>query len=270
MKFVNFHGHSNFSIGDATGFPKEHFDFVLKNAGEDSMACAITDHGNSNGFGYIASAQKDFKNKDVPFKAIYGNEFYLHPDLDLWLEQKTQAKIEAETTTELVVENEDESKSKQQDPIKRRHHLVIWAYNQEGLKNLYKLCSFSYKKGFYRFPRVDFKILEKHNEGLMISSACLHPDSMIITDKGLLTIKQVIDLVKNAQKVLVCSYDETLQINVFRKVLWGDCTRKNAKLLKIKTVDGKEIKLTPDHKVLTDSGWKEAQHLSINDKILSF
>ncbi len=174
MKFVNFHGHSTFSLGDATGFPKEHFQFVLENAEEEGMACALTEHGNSNSFGYIASAQKDFKSKGVPFKCVYGTEFYLHPDLDLWLKHKEEQKANKdEEKTDLVVEDESESKGKQQDPVKRRHHLVVWAYNNEGLKNLYRLGTNSYRKGFYRFPRVDFKMLEKHNEGLMISTSCV-------------------------------------------------------------------------------------------------
>jgi intein/homing endonuclease len=57
--------------------------------------------------------------------------------------------------------------------------------------------------------------------------------------------------------------------NEFKKVVWGDVTRKNAKLMKLTDKNGNEIKLTPDHKVYTDSGWKEAKDLTTNDKILS-
>src|SRR5687768_10443807 len=98
MKFVNLHAHSTFSIGDATGFPKEHFDFVIKNAGEDSMAMALSDHGNANGFGYIAAAQKEYKNKGIKFKPLYGVEFYLYPDLDKWRLAKEGKETEEQTT----------------------------------------------------------------------------------------------------------------------------------------------------------------------------
>ena len=34
--------------------------------------------------------------------------------------------------------------------------------------------SHSYKEdNFYRFPRIDYKMLEKHHEGIIVSSACL-------------------------------------------------------------------------------------------------
>ena len=56
---------------------------------------------------------------------------------------------------------------------KRRYHLVVTARNQQGLKNLFTLVKKSYKYGFYRYPRVDFQMLQEHGEGLHISTACL-------------------------------------------------------------------------------------------------
>lgn len=174
LKFVGLHAHSHFSIGDAIGTPEEHFNFVIKNAGEDSMGLALSDHGNSNGFGYILDAKNKFKKKGIPFKPIYGNELYIHPDLDQWKIDKEKAKLEKEEgDSDLVVENEEESKSKWYDPVRRRHHLVVLVQNYEGYQNLCKIVSHSFKEGFYRFPRVDFKTLEKYNKGLIISHACI-------------------------------------------------------------------------------------------------
>jgi len=46
--------------------------------------------------------------------------------------------------------------------------------NQEGLNNLFKLISESYKsENFYRYPRVDYALLEKYGEGIIAASACL-------------------------------------------------------------------------------------------------
>lgn len=133
LKFVGLHAHSHFSIGDAVGTPEEHYDFVIKNAGEDSFSLALSDHGNANGFGYILDAQNKFKKKGIPFKPIYGVELYIHPDLDQWKIDKEKAKAEKEEeTSELVVEDEQESKSKWFDPVKRRHHLVVLVQNYEG------------------------------------------------------------------------------------------------------------------------------------------
>ena len=48
------------------------------------------------------------------------------------------------------------------------------AQNQTGLNNLFKLVSESYQpENFYRYPRIDYALLEKYNEGNIASSACL-------------------------------------------------------------------------------------------------
>ncbi len=63
--------------------------------------------------------------------------------------------------------------SESADPLKLRPmHIILFAKNQTGLKNLYKLISGSYLSYYKRFPRIPKSFLEQHREGLLIGSAC--------------------------------------------------------------------------------------------------
>ena len=53
-------------------------------------------------------------------------------------------------------------------------HLIVLVKNAQGYKNLMKLTTTGYLKGFYYRPRVDKDLLKECHEGLIASSACLH------------------------------------------------------------------------------------------------
>lgn len=203
--FCNLHGHSTYSIGDAVGKASEIIDSVIEN-GMNSVA--ITDHGNMNVVADAYLYSKKINAKKSKFKYIVGNEMYFLPSINEWnqfrsgeksvkdgekieipddeqdieIEQnidkildqiKKPKEEEEEGLDEAIVENEQESKLFKYDPINRRHHLVVLAQNEEGLKNLYRLNGFSQSEGFYKKPRIDYDILKKHSNGLVVTSACL-------------------------------------------------------------------------------------------------
>jgi DNA polymerase-3 subunit alpha len=104
-------------------------------------ALAITDHGNMFGV-------KEFHNTATKkgVKPIIGCEIYV-----------------ARRSMSDITGKEDRSGD----------HLILLARNLIGYKNLIKLVSAAWIKGFYYKPRIDKELLSKYSEGLIASSACL-------------------------------------------------------------------------------------------------
>ena len=142
--FVHLHLHTQYSLLD--GAIK--IDELVRKAKEIGFrAVAITDHGNL--FGAI-----DFyrKLKAEGIKPLIGMEAYF----------TTGSRF-------------DRRQKGTEDNITDRynHHLILIAKDSEGLKNLMKLSSLSYKEGFYYKPRIDYELLQKHGKGLIALTACI-------------------------------------------------------------------------------------------------
>jgi len=138
-QFVSLHNHTEYSLLD--GLCK--ISDLIKAAKEAEMpAVAITDHGNL--FGVI--------------------EFY---------KKALQANIKPIIGMEAYVAKQPISAKKREGIKKAYNHLVLLAKNMEGYKNLIKLASLAYEKGFYYRPRIDDAILEEYSGGLLGTSACL-------------------------------------------------------------------------------------------------
>ncbi|EJL4569671.1 DNA polymerase III subunit alpha [Campylobacter upsaliensis] len=135
-QFTHLHLHTEYSMLDGANKLKE-LALTLKEQGATSVA--MTDHGNM--FGAIDFYQTM---RSHGLKPIIGLEAYLHNMDDL------------------------SDKSSRQ-----RFHLCLYAKNEIGYKNLMYLSSQSYIHGLYYYPRINKKLLEKHSEGLICSSACL-------------------------------------------------------------------------------------------------
>jgi DNA polymerase-3 subunit alpha len=54
-----------------------------------------------------------------------------------------------------------------------RHHLLLFAENETGYRNLMQLSSKAYLEGYYYKPRMDRELLAAHSQGIIATSGCL-------------------------------------------------------------------------------------------------
>ena len=134
-QFVHLHNHTEYSLLDGA---IKVSDLVKETKKRGWKAVAITDHGNMYGALQFYTACLG-----AGIKPILGCEFYMCEDLKV-----KQGKVKLD-------------------------HLILLAKNNIGYKNLLKLNSIAFIDGYYYKPRIDYKTLEKHSEGLICLSACL-------------------------------------------------------------------------------------------------
>ena len=178
IPFVGLHAHSVAgSIFDALGYPQQHMDYAYEN-GMDALA--LTDHGNANGLAYQVLHAKKMQAEGKSFKPIFGVEAYFVPSVAVWKDQydkireETKNKKSLDTTQSGTTIENEASKKKMGSVLRKRSHLILLAQNQVGLENIFRMISKSYiGDNFYHYPRVDYSLLKKHNEGVIAASACL-------------------------------------------------------------------------------------------------
>lgn len=132
--FVHLHLHTEYSLLDGACKIDNLIDYCKKNAID---TVCITDHGNM--YGTLQLAEKAFQ---AGIKYIIGCEFYMTADMN------------------------DKSSN-------TAEHLILLAKNKAGYKNLVQLDSMAFVDGFYYKPKIDYKALKEHSEGVICLSACL-------------------------------------------------------------------------------------------------
>lgn len=97
---------------------------------------------------------------------------------------------------------------------------------------------------------------------VILFDECLVGDTLVITSKGLMRIDD-----QRITQTDVLTFNEQT-----KRWEWKPCLKQiykgYSKTVKIKTTFG-ELTCTPDHKILTTAGWKQACQLKPGDKLLS-
>ena len=139
MAFTHLHLHTEYSLLDGACRISA-LPKRLKELGMDS--CAVTDHG-------VLYGAVDFYRacKKEGIHPVIGCEMYVCRDMN------------------------DKS------ALTRDYsHLILLCENETGYRNLMYLDSEAFTRGYYYKPRIDYRLLEEHHEGLICLSACLSGD----------------------------------------------------------------------------------------------
>ncbi|MBC8076363.1 MAG: PHP domain-containing protein, partial [Chloroflexales bacterium] len=198
--FVHLHVHSEYSLLDGYASTKA----ITERAAELGMdSIALTDHGVMYGaMEFYAAAKK------ANVKPIIGVEAYVAP-------------------------------KSRRDPMtkggKNYYHLLLLAKNEVGYRNLVKLTTRAHLEGggggIFARPRIDWELLQQHNEGIVVTSSCIAGE----------VIQQLTQQQKAKAREVAANYRDLLGENYFLELQLHDNTPEleeiNDELVRI----GKEL-----------------------------
>lgn len=206
-EFASLHTHSHGSILDGFATIPEY----ITRAQEVGMrGLGLTDHGN------LFETYKFLKaTKAAGIKGAPGCEFYVAPE-----------NPEGAFAKYPIYYGPGGKKQGQNDVSSSGSylHLTVWAYNNVGLHNLFKLSTFSFSPDrYYSKPRIDFALLAEYSEGLIVSTGC--PSSEISTrfllgqdQKAYDYTSRLVD-VFGKERVFVEIMDHDMEISLERDLL---------------------------------------------------
>lgn len=162
--FEHLHLHTSFSLLDGFGEPEEYAERAVK---INQRFLTVSDHG------MMGAVPRQLRACDKNgISHIFACELYvnrLHEGFDTAEQAKRFGKgLDPDQFAE----------------FKESPHLLAIAYNEEGYKNLVRLSSWGWTRGYYRRPRVNYEQLKKHKAGLFFTSCCYASEVGKAFDRG--------------------------------------------------------------------------------------
>ena len=147
--FVHLHNHTDFSMLDGAARVGD----LTQRAAELGMpAVAVTDHGNLfAAFDFYTQANK------AGIKPIIGIESYLTPGTPR--QERRRVQFGDGGGDDVAAKG-------------AYTHMTMWAANNQGMHNLFRLNSKSSLEGFFYKPRADRELLQRYHEGLIATTGC--------------------------------------------------------------------------------------------------
>lgn len=140
------HTHSYYSVLDGVGSIDEYADVAAR---EGMGYLAVTDHHMAAAWPMLVEVCTARQLRPVFGVEVYVNDWHhLVPQFDTLSDDQKQA-------------------------VRRNCHVLLFAENNKGFENLIHLVSDGWEHGFYYRPRVSFKQIAEHSEGLCATSGCL-------------------------------------------------------------------------------------------------
>jgi DNA polymerase III subunit alpha len=228
--FSHLHVHTQYSILDGAS----NIALLIDRVKELGMeAVAITDHGNMFGV-------KEFHNYATKkgIKPVIGCEIYV-----------------AKRSLEDASGKEDRSGD----------HLILLVKNLTGYKNLIKLVSTAWIRGFYYKPRIDKELLAKYSEGLIASSACLAGE---IQDE---ILNGTITGAENALKTYIGIFGEDFYLEIQRHETYAPEADRSAFPLQQKVIEAfKKLSVKYNVKIIAsnDVHFINAEDAEAHDRLI--
>jgi DNA polymerase-3 subunit alpha len=162
--FEHLHLHSDFSLLDGFGTVEEYATRATK---INQKFLSVSDHGM---LGAIPRQIKACEKNNI--SPIFSCELYINEHQP---EAGSLSKMQS-----FMKDMDDVEKKK----MRVSAHLLAIAYNETGYKNLVRLSSWGWTKGYYIKPRINYEQLMANKEGLIFTSCCYASEVGKAFDRG--------------------------------------------------------------------------------------